>query len=1070
MSIKLIDKYIIKEVAYPFILGVFIITVILVGNYFFQLADLIIVKEVPINLVLQLLLYRLPAVIVETFPIAVLFAAMSAVSRLNRENEITALRMGGISIYRLIIPLLVLGLLISSATFLLNENIVPWATHRSKNIIRQTILKEALPDPEEEVFFKGPKGRLFYVKDYDQSTESISNIMIYNIEDEDEFPEIITAENGTIANNIWHLEDGIIHQYDEHGRIIMESQFNNMEIKLAEGMQEISGTQKTTSEMSREELGARIKLFEESGINVNSLLVDYHIKLAQPLTALIFILISVPLSLSSREGRVWNLILTVIIVFLYYVIFSFSRSFGRNDVLSPLTAAWLPNIIFLLIGVILLIWRESWQKILSRLSYFFGLSFLFLILIIPFNSLEAEEFNLEASSLKYDQNNNFLEISGDIRGNYGKFYIKSEDIEIFLKDSSGEDNKMRLITSAEEIKLKPGVITGCELESPHYYFDAEKVNIYPGDYLELYDVTFKELNGRLSLFYWPYLYISLDRDQDNFFPSFGYNERRGWFIKTKYFYNNRFDLPGNFYLDHYTISGSAGGIKQYFLNEHNQKAYLYYYTQQNKTNLSGLFNWEAEFYHQYSGENWEEDFSYLYQDFDDKVERDADLSLNSRDNRRYTYGSLDYDETDYFESDDRDYEEYSFDFYQRDNILDDLNYIFNYNIDFDRDPDEGLAKEENRKVDIRYTFENEWNLDLEYYDGEKDEPNEEILTRQGGELSLNKRYSNINLEILLERYSPGFSEEDENGVVFSREPEVNIDYFPAGNFEYAASYGKYYEEDSEKEGQRLNGEIRYSKNYSFFNNSYLFQRNNFTASSYKLRDLDGYRNQYFLENRFRMVNNLSSRLQFVNIYQYDQRWLNSPFEFDQGENKNLLDSGLRYNINRRFDLNINSGYDFLEEEYLLLETLADYSPNQDWTLSLGSTYNLNENNFSDNLIFKSIYEGERLRHKLGLEYDLNSSYLEELDNQLIYELDGKWGWYIESNLSINYDYEDKIREANLQLKKNFHCRELAFSYDYIDEEYTIQYSINLFPSQPIGVSRTEDDLIFDLGIEELLED
>jgi lipopolysaccharide export LptBFGC system permease protein LptF len=79
MLIKLIDKYILKEVAYPFIMGVFIITIILVGNYFFQLADLIIVKEVPVKLVAQLLFYRLPGVIVETFPIAVLFAAMTAV-------------------------------------------------------------------------------------------------------------------------------------------------------------------------------------------------------------------------------------------------------------------------------------------------------------------------------------------------------------------------------------------------------------------------------------------------------------------------------------------------------------------------------------------------------------------------------------------------------------------------------------------------------------------------------------------------------------------------------------------------------------------------------------------------------------------------------------------------------------------------------------------------------------------------------------------------------------------------------------------------------------------------------
>jgi LPS export ABC transporter permease LptF len=1069
MLIKLIDKYILKEVAYPFIMGVFIITIILVGNYFFQLADLIIVKEVPVKLVAQLLFYRLPGVIVETFPIAVLFAAMTAVGRLNRENEITALRMGGISIYRLMIPLFILGLLISGMTFFLNENIVPWANHRSRNIVRETILKEAVPNPEEEVFFKGPQGRLFYVKNYDQQREKLHDIVIYDLKESEKFPEVITAEEGSIDENIWILNKGIIHQYNENGKIILQSQFENMQIQLSEDIREISGTQKTTSEMSRKELSSRIKLFQDSGIKVNSLLVDYHLKLAEPFTALIFILISVPLSLSGKESRIWNLILTVFIIFFYYVILSFSRSFGRNEVLSPITAAWLPNLIFFIIGIMLLIWRESWQKIINRFSSFFAFCFLIFFLIISPFSVQAEVLNLEAKNLNYNQSENLLEISGNISGNYGKFYVKSDNINIILKEDA--ESEADLSRQAEEVKLRPGIISGCDFENPHYFFNAEKVNIYPGDYLEMYNVSFRELNGKLPLFYWPYLYISLDREQQNFFPSFGYHERRGWFVKTKYFYNNRFDLPGNIYLDYYTISGSAGGIKQYFLNEDNHQAYLYYYTQQNKTDLYGLFNWEAELFHQYSAENWDEEFSYLYQDYDDKEEIESVLSLNSRTDDRYTYSRLDYDEVNYFGSADRDDEDYNFKFYQRDEILGGLNYRFNYDIDFERDPEDGLSKEENRRLDLGYTFANSWNLDLNYYDGEKDEPGEALLDRQGGEVSLNKRYQNTAVEILWERYAPGFSEEDEDKVVFSREPELKIDYFPAGNFDYSASYGNYYEDRSGTDAHRLRGEVSYRNSFSLFRRNYLHQNHTFYANSYREKDKDFFQNHYILENDFRLVNNLFKNVQIVNYYQYDEYWYESPFAFDQGEEKKLLESSLRYNLHRKFDLNLNSGYDFLEEEYEPLRTFIDYLPVEHWKLSLGTEYDLNDKLFSENLIIKSIYDDQKhFVHKLGLQYDLNDSYLERLDNQFIYRLDGDYGWYLESNLSLNYDYEDSIREANIQLKKNFHCRELAFSYDYIEGEYTIQYSINLFPAQKIGFSRTEDDLLFDLGIEEMLEE
>src|SRR6056297_3293658 len=120
--------------------------------------------------------------------------------------------MGGISLYRLIIPVLVLGILISGLTFVFNEEVVPWSNHKAKNIIRNTILKESMPNTQEEVFFKGPKGRLFYVKEYKEEEDLLQNIIIYNIkknQDEQNFPEVITANKGVINENVWVLQNGI---------------------------------------------------------------------------------------------------------------------------------------------------------------------------------------------------------------------------------------------------------------------------------------------------------------------------------------------------------------------------------------------------------------------------------------------------------------------------------------------------------------------------------------------------------------------------------------------------------------------------------------------------------------------------------------------------------------------------------------------------------------------------------------------------------------------------------------------------------------------------------------------
>lgn len=1073
--VKLMDKYIIKEFMGPFFMGVFIITVILIGNYFFQLADLIIVKHVPIKLVLELLVYRLPEVIVETFPIAVLFAAMSAIGRLNHENEITAIRMGGVSIYRLIIPLLVVGALISSVTFLMNEQLVPWTNHRSQNIIRETILKDAMPSPEEEVFFKGPKGRLFYVDQYNQDTGELGNILIYQLDSGNGFPEMITAQNGKIEENVWNLKSGIIHEYNDSGEVIFESKFKNMELELGDEMKEISGTQKSTSEMSRKELKQRIELFRRSGININSLLVDYHLKLAQPLTALLFVLISVPLSLSGKESRTWNLVFTIIIIFFYYVVLSFSRSFGRNEVLPPLLAAWLPNIIFLILGMMLLFLRESWRKILNRFFQLLGMGTLvLLLLILPLNfSASAEEFNLESDSLRYNEAHNMLEVTSNISGNYGKYFIKSENLDIKLKDDDSQTSENKSVGQAEEIEMLPGEISGCDFEEPHYYFDAKRVVIYPGDYMELFNVTFKELGGELPLFYWPYLYISLKDDQSNFIPTFGYNERRGWFVKTKYFYNTRFDLPGVLYLDHYTISGSAAGLKQHFIYEDNHKASLYYYSQQNKTNLSGLFNWEAELEHEYNVNDWEEDFNYLYQEFDDYENKESELNIYNRVDRRRIDINLEYDARDYFEHNYRDSEVYELDSYYRNRFFGTTDLILEYDTEFDLDPEEGTARDEDREVTVRNRFDNGWRLNFNYYDGEKKDPNRELLTRWGGEVSAKKRFGDFDLEMLLERYAPSFSEEDEDKVRFTRLPEINLEYDPRGHFEYLFSYGKYYENASDTEADRFLAEAEYSRSYFPLNNLYFRHTNTLGGSIYSLDENDqGFaeEKQIYNENSMRLRIDITDNLRLNNDYSYDQSWFESPFSFDQVEDEKLLENNLRYTLNRDFELELDSGYDFEEDEYLDLEAIMEYQPNGFWTISLGTSYDLNENEFNKDLIAKSNYEGPRLTHKLNLHYDLNNSDLRELDNKLIYEISGDYGWYLESNVSLDYDYNDEIREANILLKKQFHCRELAFGYDHVEEEYTIQYTINLFPSQGIGFTQSDDDTSFDLGIKDQLDD
>ncbi len=1044
---KIVDIYITKEVLIPYITGVSIITVIGLSNFLFQLTDLIINKNIPMPIVLQLLLYQLPDIIVQTFPIAVLFATISGMSRLNRENEFTALRLGGISLYRLILPLVVVGILISTLTFFINEEVVPWSNHEAQNIIRMNILKQAKPDIEDNVFFKGPEGRLFFVNKFDKEENTLEKVVVYQLPEEDSYPEVITAQSGKILGidgdqgSRWRLEGGIIHRYNNQGKLHQAIMFDSMEYEIADSIDNFFGEQRTTSEMNRERLKKNIDLFQRSGIKVNDLLIDYHLKLSMPLAALIFILIGTPLSLSSKDSRSSSIILTIVIVFAYYLISSLSRSFGKNGAVPPLLAAWIPNFSFGLIGIALLIWREKWQDFASKLIPFFGLFIFVIFLISSVNTVKADTMNIyNADKLSYNQENGKYELAGDIIGQYTHYHIFADTVTVKMEDGSEKKN-----SQIEEINMQEGDFTGCDLNEPHYYFDATEVVIYPGDHLIAKHVIFRELNGKLPLFYWPYLYISLKDKDQRLVPEVGYSNSRGWFLKTTYYYWYKDRLPGELYMDYYTKSGYAGGFKQYFLHETDLEAFLYLYGQENRTNISNLFKWQGEINIDNDRSDWKTDTYIKYTHYDDysylkgrvDLDNDADswsLNVDSTFNSR-----------DYFTSDKND----------------------NKNIDFDLTFDKD--------------FNHNWRYYLDLYRDYNYNVEDGLKQRWGGKTYLSRDIGTLDYRLTFERKAPSYTEEDdeEDKVTYYRWPELELNYTPRGSLDYNFQLGNYYESSSDIRGLRGHGKINYYETWRLTDKISFTTDHDLIGRVYKVLENGPYYNYLEMD---KTVNGLPYQLSYnnsntarillypgltwTNKYNYSRYVGQSPFTFDNASTKEKINTDLRY---RKGGLSIvlATAYDIYNSSYSPLTTTTKWQIKDGWYLNLGTSYDITDNTYGD-LFITNRYEDDIWQVNNGFRYDINNGLLKRIDNRVIYDYNDEW--YIEFN--TKYDNQESLFDtANISLKKVFHCRSLTFRYDYLKQEYTLEYNINLFPDAGIRLGSSEEDsFIFDVGIDELIKE
>lgn len=354
----LFDTYLLRAFAGPFLLLEGATLFLLVSGALFDLADLLLVKRTPAATVGRLLLYESPLAVVQALPLATLFAGLFLVWRWQKDGELVMMRVAGLSLQRLFLPLACAGLAISAASFLLSDRVVPEANHRAQNILRQLYFSDAMPDLQQDVFFRTPDNTFVYIRQLDRARNSLQDVMLYQIgQGSGPYPVMITARRGTFAGQRWSLEDGVRRTLDARGFVQQEVAFSHMTLRVSGGIQELLGSQKTTAEMSMAELARNIRLFSKAGIDVAALSVDYYLKVSQPLASFLFLLAAIPVALfRARAPSPWLLGAGVALALSYYVNAPFSRSLAVKGILSPFAGAWLPSLIYAVLGGLVL-WR-----------------------------------------------------------------------------------------------------------------------------------------------------------------------------------------------------------------------------------------------------------------------------------------------------------------------------------------------------------------------------------------------------------------------------------------------------------------------------------------------------------------------------------------------------------------------------------------------------------------------------------------------------------------------------------------------------------------------------------------
>ena len=360
---RILDKYILKELLGPFVFGVCSFSSIFIGtSTLFRIAQYVTKYGASLPSVIKLFIYSLPSIIVLTFPMSMLLAALLAFGRLSASSELTAMKSGGISFARLAAPVFIVAFFVSVFAVAFNEKVVPAANEAYRYTVQNEIEKNTKPKAQDHVIIKdieqGKITRLTYARQFDEETSSMKAVTVQEFEN-DQVVRIQNAEKAVWNEGRWEMEHGVIHDLTPDGGLNRTIRFDKQLLPIDKAPKDISREQKEPAEMTIRELKLHINALKREYVKTGTYEVELHQRFTIPLASFVFALIGTPLGLAPhRSSSSIGLGISIVVIFIYYTIMTITTALGQGGAIPAILAAWIPNLVGILAGA-WLIWRKS---------------------------------------------------------------------------------------------------------------------------------------------------------------------------------------------------------------------------------------------------------------------------------------------------------------------------------------------------------------------------------------------------------------------------------------------------------------------------------------------------------------------------------------------------------------------------------------------------------------------------------------------------------------------------------------------------------------------------------------
>lgn len=656
-----------------------------------------------------------------------------------------------------------------------------------------------------------------------------------------------------------------------------------------------------------------------------------------------------------------------------------------------------------------------------------------------------EDLILEGDELEMDFSTNEARLQGNVHLKQGEQEFWGESLLYNLETGEGVFDHARteiplsketgsiflsgksVDLHSEKYAVKNAQFTTCDVSPSHYHVATKDLEVILGEKVIIRGVTYYE--GKIPIFYWPYLVIPLNIDDENRFfslPALGFSEQEGYYMKNTFNYHFNSKSYGNIYLDLFTRLGVGLGVRHNYDMDAWGKGSVYLYALPNRESpvYKGSFN------HEWKKGNWV---------FKTNTSANQESALNKQDfnsNNRLTLTLPKLTAETWF--------------------------------DYKSNPFASSTQIKMQKdLGLRWyqTLNDKWRLNLRGSLTERQQIETLRLIDYLAETTYRQGKHTLTLAAQ-QQYNPDLlTTESQPWMSVQRLPELKWDVSDLGlaklPLKSQVILGRYGERPSLVTKNRVLGQLglkpqiwRPTKMTSL----------NYQADVYTALYTEGER-QTWLYGRGILTQKLVANWQFTSTYTRRDVWGTTPFRFDKQLPLETVNLRLSHTDTKWYG-SLNTTYNFHTKKFDVLTLQTRFTPNENWNLDVYAAYDITSKTLQ-RVVPLVEYKKEQVTVKLGAIYQPVKKTVDRVDLRLALPLGSTW--------QVGYDSifeppKQVFTQGKITLKKDLHCRELSVSYDHVGKRVALQYTIKAFPTLPIGWDSQGGLSLFDLeDVADLLE-